>query len=578
MTWTPAVPWLPNSTSPQADQDNQDGNRGGLTAPSNFTAVGGDTVANLSWSSVAGATDYEVRIDGGSWISTGNITGYQFQSLTNDQSYTFDVRATNATEDGPISTDTATPSDNENALSGGYTPLTIVSPQVISTTSRFSNAYPGLEYDVAIGVTGGYFPYTYELTAAPSGMTIDLNTGEINWPNAQTVGNSYTVTVLVTDNNGGTVSKTWQLAVTTTNFYFVDSVNGNSANDGSIGSPWKEILDVFGAGSKFTTYIPDGIIYFLNGTYDFVGVQTEETGTEERVPWYVDRKATKWLAYPSHAPEINFNNGGANTYLSLQFDDDDLYFEGLDLNNNANQRGKTITCSPANHWVFRNNNWRGNTVSFAGGNNAYLFYAGGSGQYGHVTGNTSTGAGISYWMLDQSGVTDLLIDRNTLDGSFQLPVGPKEDTNSVTYRQNDIDCTGIGTGAMWLQEFGASLNVEFCFNRIKVSETDDYGISILGNATCGAVWVYRNTVEGHVRAWDLDSSKGPWTYADNVIINDSSETDKITRTNVTDPAQLISTGNLVGVDADGIVDSNGNLTASYTDEIGQKGWQIVESA
>ena len=82
---------------------------GGLTAPANFNAVGGDTVANLSWDSVTDATDYEVRVDAGSWISTSNATTYQFTSLTNDQSYTFDVRATNVSEDGPASTDTATP-------------------------------------------------------------------------------------------------------------------------------------------------------------------------------------------------------------------------------------------------------------------------------------------------------------------------------------------------------------------------------------------------------------------------------------------------------------------------------------
>ena len=86
---------------------------GGLTAPANFNAVGGDTVAILSWDTVSGATDYEVRIDAGSWISTSNTTTYQFTSLTNDTLYTFDVRATNATEDGPISTDTATPEVQE---------------------------------------------------------------------------------------------------------------------------------------------------------------------------------------------------------------------------------------------------------------------------------------------------------------------------------------------------------------------------------------------------------------------------------------------------------------------------------
>jgi len=102
--------WTANSTSPYSDQSYQNGDRpAGLTAPANFTATGADTVANLSWSSVTGATDYEVRVAAGAWVSTSNATTYQFTSLTNGQQYAFDVRATNGAENGPISSSVATP-------------------------------------------------------------------------------------------------------------------------------------------------------------------------------------------------------------------------------------------------------------------------------------------------------------------------------------------------------------------------------------------------------------------------------------------------------------------------------------
>ena len=52
------------------------------------------------------AYDYEQLM----WLWCRQYSSYQFTSLTNDQSYTFDVRATNVSEDGPLSTDTATPS------------------------------------------------------------------------------------------------------------------------------------------------------------------------------------------------------------------------------------------------------------------------------------------------------------------------------------------------------------------------------------------------------------------------------------------------------------------------------------
>lgn len=461
-----------------------------------------------------------------------------------------------------------------NALSGGYTPLTIISPQAVSTTSRFANAYPGLQYNVAIGVVGGYYPYTYELAAAPSGMVIDTDTGVIDWPTAADAGNSYTVSVRVTDNNGSIVTKSWTLNTTTANFYFVDSVNGSSANDGSLASPWKNMSDVFGGGTKFTTYIPDGIIYFRNGTYDFSGVPTEETSPNTRVAWYTDRKATKWLAYPGESPEINFNLNGADIYLSLQFAANDLYFDGLDFNNNNNQRGITIASDPANHWVFRNNNWRGLTNSSAGGNNSHLFYSSGTGQYSHIVGNTNTDSNAGYWMLHYN-VSDVLVEDNVISGTSPLPLGLKDDVVRTTIRGNTITSSNVSTGAVWLQEFGHSEGIEICFNKILLPAASDTAVSLLGDAACGAVWVYRNNLVGQAEVTDLTTSKGPWTWVDNVIVNNSAEADKITRTNVTDASRLISTGNLVGVAADNILDGSGNFTTSYLDQIGQKGAQVA---
>ena len=120
---TPTTAWVANSTDPYADQSYKNGDRdAGLSAPANFNASGGDTVANLSWDSVATATDYEVRIDAGSWVSTSNATSYQFTGLTNAVEYDFDVRATTATEDGPLSSDTATPAVG-GAGNIGFTPI-----------------------------------------------------------------------------------------------------------------------------------------------------------------------------------------------------------------------------------------------------------------------------------------------------------------------------------------------------------------------------------------------------------------------------------------------------------------------
>src|SRR5689334_21125847 len=75
-------------------------------------------------------------------------------------------------------------------------PLQIIQPQPnLTTHSRFYKAYPGILYRVPVSVLGGAYPFTYSLTTAPSGMTIDAATGIISWPNPTTSGSPHSVTV-----------------------------------------------------------------------------------------------------------------------------------------------------------------------------------------------------------------------------------------------------------------------------------------------------------------------------------------------------------------------------------------------
>ena len=84
---------------------------GGATAPAQITdlsASPGDTEVALSWTTPndggSAITDYEYRVDGGTWASTGSATpGYTVTGLTNGVSYDFEVRAINAVGGGPAS-------------------------------------------------------------------------------------------------------------------------------------------------------------------------------------------------------------------------------------------------------------------------------------------------------------------------------------------------------------------------------------------------------------------------------------------------------------------------------------------
>ncbi len=73
---SPAAPLLPAPT-------------GLLTTPD----VCGTGQINITWNSVAGASGYDLQIDGGAWLSLGNITSYTHSGLVAGSSHTYSVRA-----------------------------------------------------------------------------------------------------------------------------------------------------------------------------------------------------------------------------------------------------------------------------------------------------------------------------------------------------------------------------------------------------------------------------------------------------------------------------------------------------
>lgn len=62
--------------------------------------------------------------------------------------------------------------------------------------------------------TGGVPPITWTLVTGPAGMTIDPSTGAVSWPNPDTTGTPYTISVQATSSFGcGSDSKSWMLTV-----------------------------------------------------------------------------------------------------------------------------------------------------------------------------------------------------------------------------------------------------------------------------------------------------------------------------------------------------------------------------
>ena len=98
------------------------------TAARNLTGSVGDGTVTLSWTEPVNdggsSITYEYRVDSGSWVSTGSsATSFVVQNLTNEQSYSFHVRARNTHGAGPASNSTsATPTGN--SVPGAPTNLT----------------------------------------------------------------------------------------------------------------------------------------------------------------------------------------------------------------------------------------------------------------------------------------------------------------------------------------------------------------------------------------------------------------------------------------------------------------------
>lgn len=76
---------------------------GTLSAPTGVTATAGDSLVNLTWSAVAGATSYDVRRNG-VLVATVSTSSYSDTGLSNGTTYSYTVTARNASSTSAAST------------------------------------------------------------------------------------------------------------------------------------------------------------------------------------------------------------------------------------------------------------------------------------------------------------------------------------------------------------------------------------------------------------------------------------------------------------------------------------------
>jgi len=456
-------------------------------------------------------------------------------------------------------------------------PLEIIQPRAgLTTTNRFYKAYPGLEYNVRMAVIGGAYPFVYSLSAAPVGMTINSSTGEILWPNPLTVGSPHAVTARVTDSESTIQTVSFTVTVTTSGFRFIDAINGRAATSGGTGTisnPWKSILDMYEGNtyeSKRADSYANEFLYFLNGTY-FTNVAFTEDGT--RVPLVEYKKPLVWLAYPNTQPVIDLSGLGT---LAIYGGSNNAYFDGLTFKINTNTRKIGISIeSGASNVTFRRNIFDGgNMVGVVGGNNALLFITNsGKGNYWSLQDNIGKNVSGGYWLLGYTA-NKVLVENNIISNISGHSIGPKLNVSNWFIRGNQItNASGDGINVMY---YATSEDIEISYNRVQMNSGNAVSLNQERVSTGGDVYVYRNTLQGGVRIYNVTSTNGPFLFSKNVIINDTIS-DKITRNEITDPSRLISTDNLGGISSQNIVDINGKLTPNFIKYLGTHGFEIGSS-
>ena len=436
--------------------------------------------------------------------------------------------------------------------------LTNIKPSgSMNANHRHYRAYPGIEYNIRAAVIGGDYPYTYSLTNAPSGMTINASTGEISWPNPQT---SASPTITVRDTAARTVSATWTINVTTTGFKFVDATNGQAAptGTGTLSNPWRTMRDVFN-GTTSTD-----IVYYRAGTYNQLDLTRGGVGGDwEGVVW--NGKSNMWLAYPGTRPIIDFGyrSGGTERAPLIRVADDLVYIDGFEA---ANMRliGFQFTGMRQGP-TFRRLRMHNLGPGIDGSNASFIMTMistdiacdGGviqDSEFYNLTGNATT--------LKLYSQRKLLVE-DTIHHDVTTGIEVKADNAQFTLRNNRfyaITGNAIGGNMNYATTTG-----EILYNLIRNTNA----LRVNNDSAARAIWIYRNTFVGNVVVASTDAADGPFTFNNNVIQNSNGGTG-ITFEEVTAPSRVSIVNNLTGTSR---VDTNGNLTTANAQYIGTHGYQ-----
>lgn len=342
-------------------------------------------------------------------------------------------------------------------------------PEIISWP--LEKAYPGIEYNIRLGVIGGKYPYTFNLSQAPSGMEID-RTGEISWaPDAGLEGTSHQVMAEVTDSLGQSTVQAYTLNVTRQGFYFVSPTGDDATGNGSIGSPFRTINHSVQQGTM------DDILYFRGGEY----VGAIDTGN-----------INKWVAYPGEEPVIDL------ALTTIGPDGNYGLVDGLEIRNASRW---AFSFHGHDNWIIRRNHMHHLYDTSTAGNPSFMFFWDGTGSDEFVIQDNvfhdlfDRGSGINgdetanyhggaYVMYD---VSHSLTEDNEAYNIDGMGFRDKDDSYKNTIRGNHIH--DVHNYAIGILNQYTAYNVEILYN-------------IMGKGTIGLVVGWQPQVLTNISAHD----------------------------------------------------------------------------
>jgi hypothetical protein len=337
---------------------------------------------------------------------------------------------------------------------------------------------------------------------------------------------------------------------------------------------------------------PTDISYFSNGTYSVYDTPSSVQSSGRVI--FSDRPGASvpgsvmWIAYPGHAPRIDFGwRSSSQGGFTIRHNGDNVYidgFEGVNIQYIAFQFEPT-------------GNYRGGTYRRL---RMHELAEGGDGTNSSYIMTVSTYPSVSYGtVIQDSSFYDLRISDSdaacTLKIYSQLKLliedtqqyngikatEIKADVRQFTVRNNTFfnltgaaiggnmhGCVGCGGGGDTFTTSG-----EISFNNVRgpgeALEVNQDGVAL-------RIHIHRNTFRGRVGVVRTDGADGPFYFSNNVIVNNDAGTPSGSHINhfeVSAPARVVLFNNLVGYPADNIIDSAGNLTPAYAQWVGSRGWQ-----